>query len=368
MPVANPDSISTNPKILVIRRDNIGDLILTTPFIRALRQRFPKAWIGALVNSYTAQVLDNNPDIDEVFVYTKVKHRGSASIWSAYWSTARLILRLRWAHIDYAVLASPAASSKAQMFARRIKARTIVGFGECASPGFGLTAGSAGTLHEVEEVFRIARLFGIEGVPPAARIFPDGQKTQAALDLLIRKLPSTSPRIGIHISARKISQRLPSEKIVALLRGLREIAPDLAFVLFWSPGAADNATHPGDDLKASQILQQLGDFPIVPFPTSGLPELFSGLSICELVICSDGGAMHAAAALDKPIVCLFGDSDPSKWHPWSVPYRLMQPESKNVADITPAEILNAFRDLRPAKIPVSSDLQERDRSNPQPVR
>src|SRR3954470_20253727 len=152
--------------ILVIRRDNIGDLILTTPLIHALRQRFPEAWIGALVNSYNARVLDANPDINEVFVYTKAKHRGSGSALSAYWSTLSLIIRLRTLKIDFAILASPAASSKAQMFARRINARTIVGFGDCADPDVRLKAGPAGSLHEVDEVFRIARFFGIDGSPP----------------------------------------------------------------------------------------------------------------------------------------------------------------------------------------------------------
>ena len=61
-------------KILVVRRDNIGDLICTTPFFAALRRRHPEAWIGALVNSYNAPVLDRNPDIDEVFAYQKLKH------------------------------------------------------------------------------------------------------------------------------------------------------------------------------------------------------------------------------------------------------------------------------------------------------
>jgi ADP-heptose:LPS heptosyltransferase len=346
MPGAHPGPSPANPKILVIRRDNIGDLILTTPLISALRQRFPKAWIGVLVNSYTAQVLENNPDVDEIFVYTKAKHRGSASIWSAYWSTLRLILRLRRAGIDYAILASPAASSKAQMFARRVKARTIVGFGECATPGYGLAAGSAGSLHEVEEVFRIARLFGIEGSPPASVLCVNDRMAANASALVTRTLPSRRPLIGVHISARKNSQRWPVENFVAFMRQLRESDPDLAFVLFWSPGASDNATHPGDDRKAAQILQQLGEFPIVPFPTSGLSELFSGLSICELVICSDGGAMHAAAALAKPIACFFGDSEAYKWHPWGVPYRLMQPPSKDVADITVTEVLENFRILR----------------------
>ncbi len=59
-------------KILVIRRDNIGDLVCTTPMLSGLRRRFPGAHIAVLVNSYNAPVLAGNPDIDEVCVYRKV--------------------------------------------------------------------------------------------------------------------------------------------------------------------------------------------------------------------------------------------------------------------------------------------------------
>ena len=47
--------------VLVVRRDNIGDLVCTTPLFTALRRRYPDAWIGALVNSYNAAVLDRKP-------------------------------------------------------------------------------------------------------------------------------------------------------------------------------------------------------------------------------------------------------------------------------------------------------------------
>lgn len=332
----------SGPKILVIRRDNIGDLILTTPLIHALRLRFPQAWIGALVNSYNAGVLEANTDIDEVFVYTKAKHRGSASIWSAYWSTIRLILRLRKLRVDYAIMASPAASSKAQMFAHRIGARTIVGFGESTSPGYGLTAGAAGPLHEVEEAFRIAPLFGIEGPPPLSVVFPDERAVASARNLIANALPATSTLIGVHISARKVKQRWPAEKFIAFMLALREHSPELVFVLFWSPGESDSPTHPGDDAKARQILERLGNFPIVPFPTATLPELFAGLAICEQIVCSDGGAMHVAAALGKPVLCFFGNSDARRWHPWGVPYQLLQPPSADVVDITVADALEKF--------------------------
>ena len=56
-----------NPRILVIRRDNIGDLVCTLPLFRALRRQLPEAHLAALVTSYTAAVLDGNPDLDAIY-------------------------------------------------------------------------------------------------------------------------------------------------------------------------------------------------------------------------------------------------------------------------------------------------------------
>jgi ADP-heptose:LPS heptosyltransferase len=81
--------------------------------------------------------------------------------------------------------------------------------------------------------------------------------------------------------------------------------------------------------------------PVVPVPTARLEELIAALAQCDRVICSDGGAMHLAAALGKPIVCLFGNSSAERWHPWGVRYELLQPASRNVADISVDEVLAA---------------------------
>jgi ADP-heptose:LPS heptosyltransferase len=55
--------------------------------------------------------------------------------------------------------------------------------------------------------------------------------------------------------------------------------------------------------------------------------------------------MHIAAGLGKPIVCFFGRSDPTRWHPWGVPHRALQPPSHEVKDITVAEALAAYESL-----------------------
>ncbi|MCC6786039.1 MAG: glycosyl transferase, partial [Planctomycetes bacterium] len=62
-------------------------------------------------------------------------------------------------------------------------------------------------------------------------------------------------------------------------------------------------------------------------------------------VCSDGGAMHVAAALGKPIVCFFGNSDATLWRPWGVPHALLQPASRDVADVGVDQALAAFDSL-----------------------
>ena len=64
---------SARERFLVIRRDNIGDLVCTTPLIAALRRARPGAFIAALVNSYNREVLDGNPHLDRVYAYGKAK-------------------------------------------------------------------------------------------------------------------------------------------------------------------------------------------------------------------------------------------------------------------------------------------------------
>src|SRR5512136_1338971 len=55
-------------RILVVRTDAIGDLLLATPALAALRQKFPQAHIAVLVRTYNQFVLKNNPDVDELII------------------------------------------------------------------------------------------------------------------------------------------------------------------------------------------------------------------------------------------------------------------------------------------------------------
>lgn len=332
------------PKILVVRRDNIGDLVCTTPLLTALRRRFPSAWIGALVNSYNAAVLDGNPDVSEVFAYQKLKHRGSGEpLLGNILARYRLVRELRRRSLDHVVLAGN--SSRAIGLARWLRAGRIVGHDAGgARPDNPVQAGEGAAAHEVELTFRLARAFDIEGLPPAPAVYPEPRRRERLRRELAARLPQAKTWTALHISARKPSQRWPLDRYAQLARDLARVG-DAGMLLFWSPGAGSDPRHPGDDEQAAALAAELRGLPIVPVPTRAIAELIAGLALCDRVVCSDGGAMHLAAALGKPIVCLFGQSDAARWHPWGTPYELLQLASRDARDIGVADVLDALARL-----------------------
>lgn len=337
-------------RILVIRRDNIGDLVCTTPLFAALRQHLPAARIVALVNSYNAPALAANPDIDEVCVYRKAKHRDAGESRFGVWlQTAQLISGLRRQKFDVAIVATPGKQPAALKFARWVKARRIVAYGE-GSEGISdpLPPAQANAGHECEAVMRLLAPLGISEAPGPLHVFAD-----PALAARIAVPAGSGRLVALHLSARKPPQRWPAERFAELAHALH--ARDGArFLIFWSPGAADHAQHPGDDDKAAQLLALCADLPMQGCPTQRLEELVAGLSRCDAVVCSDGGAMHIAAGLGKPIVCFFGNSSATRWHPWGVAHQLLQAESRDVHDISVADALAAYDRLPPSSEPAAS--------------
>lgn len=341
----------STPRFLVIRRDNIGDLVCTTPLFTALREHFPDSRIYALVNSYNKAVLENNPEIDQVFCYAKAKHQaGWKGKLSAYWQRLRLIIQLRRMKFDYAILASPGFQPRSLQLAGWIRPKHIIGYTENENPqgsriDIAIPQTAHHPMHEAEAVFRLLEPLGIIGKPPATRVFPNAAEVCHARGLLKSHALESKLTIGVHISARKPSQRWPADRFAALIRSLYA-EYQANFLLFWSPGDDTNPLHPGDDAKAGIIMNQVDTLPVLPFPTQQLPRLIAGLSLCDVVICGDGGAMHLAAGLSKPILCFFGKSSATHWHPWGVPHVLIQPSNLDVADISVSDALDGFEKLR----------------------
>lgn len=338
------------PRFLVVRRDNIGDLVCTTPLIAGLRSRYPDGWIAVLANSYNAPILEGNPDVDAVFEYHKLKH-GGASVVVALWRHLRMIVHLRRQQIDVAVLPVPGHIPRVVRYVRLLGARRVVGFVEGGGHARGLDVAVAPentrNATETEVIWRLAPALGLVGEPPAPKVIASSAERARAVAAL-SNLSGTGLVVGVHISARKPSQRWPVNRFVVLLRVLAA-RHGARFMLFWAPGDSRNPRHPGDDARARALLARVDDLPVLPWPTTNLRELVGGLAACDRIVLSDGGAMHIAAALGKPLVAFFGRSDAVRWRPWKGQVEILQPESLDVTDITVDDAVSAFEKMLAAQ-------------------
>lgn len=320
-------------KILVIRRDNIGDLVCTTPMIAALRENYPAAQIYALVNDYNLDILDQHPLLDGVFSYTKLKHRkAGVSALQVVLRKIRTYWALRREHFDYAIVAGSGYSKNAVRLAKAAKPRHVISFvsdGVAFDPVVDLPVPFKHEYvlrHETECLAELLRPLGISKAPgvlqlPAVTVPPV---------LAQRFANNRRPVIALHISAREASRVWGVENFCQLISSL--LQQEVELLLLWAPGSQDDPRHPGDDEKMQQIRQQFaGNGQLTFYPTTTVKQLMGAFSCADIVVCSDGGGLHVAAGVGARVVGLFEhlEKKTRHWYPWQVPHRVLTSGSEH---------------------------------------
>ena len=334
-------------KVLFIRRDNIGDLICTTPAIHALREKFPSAKIGILVNSYNADAVAGNPDIDEVYVYEKAKHVEDRNRFSVWLSNFKLLLKIRREKYDLAIGCGNYSPSLAR-YTFLTGAKKRVGYVKSGSSSifYNIPINEPREpIHEVVATFKLLEPLIISDEPSKLVLVPSANEKEKALKSLLPHPTSDPPPpvfVAMHISSRKENNRWPLDRFVALGNELIK-KYNITPLILWAPGSSKNPYHPGDDEKAEEIVRKMIARPII-YKTTSLRELVAAVSICKMIVCCDGGAMHIAAALGKPTVTIWGSTDKRRWAPWKVDHIILQ-KGNRADEISVAEAMDGFDTL-----------------------
>jgi ADP-heptose:LPS heptosyltransferase len=332
--------LSTIKKILFVRRDNIGDLVCTTPAIRAVRKKFPEAHIAVLVNTYNAEMVRGNPDVDEVFVYEKAKHaagRGRLGVW---FSNAKLMRRIRAQRFDVAI-GCGSSSARLAMYTYLTGARRRIGYsitGENDRYYNHAVREPTGEMHEVEKTFALVKVMGIEGEPGPMVLVPDPEEVKNFKAFREEHLPeSDRPLLAVAISTRIEVNRWPEEKFTELIEQV--LYKKLADVLLlWAPGEAANPFFPGEDEVAARIKEKVKGR-LLAYPTPTLSALVAALSASDITLTLDTGSLHIAAALKLPTVALMRKGKAPQWYPWKTPNTILK--AADVGTIPVAAVLDA---------------------------
>jgi ADP-heptose:LPS heptosyltransferase len=313
--LADPRDAAQVEKILAVRLDAIGDLLLTEPALGALRSRFPNARLDLLASPASAAVLEGNPAIDRVISYRAPWHEawrgGTVDLRSEAGRLQRLTASLRSERYDagFELRGDPRdIVLLAAALPRGLAGSGVRGGGALLDIDVPLDYWSG---HQVENAVAIVSAGLPEQLPVRAPQLALPESARARADDL---LPSGDAVVGLHLGAGFPSKQLPVEKFATVVRALRCRHSELSFAVV---GTADESglTRELERHAGMAVLDLTGRLSLL--------ETAAVIQRMRLFIGNDSAPIHLAAAVGTPVVTFFGPSEPWKFYPYGVSHRLL---------------------------------------------
>jgi heptosyltransferase-3 len=290
-------------RILCIKLKHIGDVLLMTPAIRALRLAWPGSRIAALVPRGTEEILAGNPDLDAVLVFS----RGEG--WRGNWQTIRALRRFA-----PDLVLEMGQGDREAILGWVSGARERVGYAPGSSGGWRRRLLTRmvpwnGLQHMVETNLDLVRAIGVPAAAsrPVLMVCPEVRSRMLAR-LGSAGLGSDQPLVIVHPVSRWLFKAWPGGGCVEVIDRLSR-EQGVAVALSSGPG-------PAEVQAASRILAGVTVPVINLVGRTSLEELAAVLERAALFIGVDSAPMHMAAALGVPVVALFGPSGEFSWGPW----------------------------------------------------
>lgn len=297
--------------ILLVQLDHLGDAVISTVMLHALRRRYPEATIEVLVGEWNQMLFEAIPEINRVHVsrinrFTRGRRFGwlLATLWWGW--------KLRRRKVDLAIDVRGEFPLAVLLWLSGAKRR--VGWA-CGGGGFLLTDSSCYEANRPEVASRLALLAQLGIQPPAGEVWqPQFHPTEQARrqasqwwEYVQARTASTGPRIVVHVGAGTMAKRWPAEH-------WREL---IGWLVVRFPAQVVLVGSKTDRIIARHILG--------PRPRDGVADWTGQLNLVELAavveqadlfVGSDSGPAHLAAAVGTPVVALFsGTNEPHQWQP-----------------------------------------------------
>ena len=294
---------ATSPRILVVRPDRIGDVVLSLPVLDALRHRWPGAYLAMMVRPYTRSVSDRNPCLDAVIEDDPdADHRGVMGLLAQ----AR---RLRAHRFDTALTLMPTMRHAWMLFLAGIPRR--IGVGRTIYQALTFTrsisrGGYTPLRHESDYCLDLARALDAREPGGRALIKVEDKEKLEARRILERK--EGAPVIGIHPGNGRNAPNWSAERYGELAKRLQD-RHDAKIVV---TGSAEEG-H-----LARSIVSVLAGPALSLAGRLSLDELIAVIGEMDLLVSSSTGPMHLAGALGVPTVSIFcplSARSPQRWRP-----------------------------------------------------
>ena len=297
------------PRVLIIRPSALGDVARTVPCLVSLRSAMPDAQIDWLVHEAFTEVVRYHPALDEVIVFPRSAFRGflKTPFRAMAWTRE---LRRR----NYDIVIDLQGLLRSAWITRRTRARTRVGYRNTQEPlawlGYNRRLRVDAGRHAVDRMLALTEFAGYPIVPDM-RLYIGPQDQQWLQDWQQHNgADAATDYICLAPTARWLCKCWP-------LEGYRQVADRLLREGMTQRIVIIAAPKERDSMKPLiEPLQQAHGEGAVMMPQTSVGQLMALLSRTKLLVCNDSGPLHLAVGFDRPIVAIFGPTDPALVGPY----------------------------------------------------
>ena len=278
-------------RILIIRLAPLGETVLTTPVIRALRQHFRDAYIAYMVAPTREDLVSANPHLNEVLTYQA--------------SVPKLIYQIARRKFQMAIVLQPTFRLVLHTFLARIPFR--IGFKTNAGGKklLNLAVPNNTSQHETQRYLDVIRALDVEITDDEPEVFIDSAGMAWVDDCLEnQKLNDSNSIIGLNPGAATAYRRWHASNFAVLGDRLHETYG--AHIVI--------TTGPREGELAYQVAKQMSHQAVIVNQATPM-QLAALLQRCNLYISNDTGPMHLSTAVKTPTVAVFGASNLIQWAP-----------------------------------------------------
>lgn len=303
-------SIWTGSSILIVKLRHHGDVLLTTPVARALKEIFPTCQVDFLVYEGMEALLKNNPDITRIWTWNR-SLRGGRGLWKHL----QLFSSLWKQHYD--VVLHLSEQMQGALLARLLRPRYAIGMDYPKRRDFFwrscfthlIPLFPSDTRHTVEQHVAALEPLGIKVAKEQAHCrLVVNILDRDTIQQHLRKAAITSSYIVIHPTARWFFKCWEDDRFAALIQQLADQG--------W-PIIVTSSPEQQEMMMIASILRQINSPRVLSLAGQlTLSELAALIEGARLFVGVDSVPMHMAAALGKDTVALFGPSKIQEWHPW----------------------------------------------------
>jgi lipopolysaccharide heptosyltransferase II len=285
----------TFDNILLLNLNHIGDILFTTPAIRALRETYPEARITAVVLSGLEDLLKHNPCVDQ----TIGRHCGMVN-------ALRLLPKVRHPGSGMSVLFSFGSFQLAAL-GWLSGASTRIGFDDVGISRLLTNAVKRNpATHRVDSFLELARAGGAEPRGSKMEMFLTEDDRSKAVELMASAgVTGEKPIVALSPGSSVAAKEWYPERYAELADRLIGDGMDVLIVGSASERAAIDSVN---DNAKQRIVDLAGK--------TGIAVLASVLERCSVVVSNDTGPMHLAVSVNTPVVAIFGPTDPRVYGPY----------------------------------------------------